>query len=57
MERVPEQAVGVELQQPLALLDVALAPGEILGVPRVHQIDLEATCVEDLVQRNPVDAG
>ena len=57
VKRVPEQAVGVELQQPLALLHVALAPGEILGVPRVHQIDLEAPRVEDLVQRNPVDAG
>ena len=57
VKRVPEQAVGVELQQPLALRHVALAPGKILGVPRVHQIDLEAPRVEDLVQRNPVDAG
>ena len=57
VKRVAEQAVGVELQQPLALLHVALAPGEILGVPRVHQIDLKAPSVEDLVQRNPVDAG
>jgi hypothetical protein len=47
----------VELQQPLALLDVALAPREILGVPRVHQINLKAPSVEDLVDRNPVDAG
>ena len=54
---VAEEAVGVELQQPLALLHVALAPGEILGVPRVHQIDLKAPRVEDLVQRNPIDAG
>jgi hypothetical protein len=57
VKQVAEPAVGVELQQPLALLHVALAPGEILGVPRVHQIDLEASRVEDLVQRNPVDAG
>jgi hypothetical protein len=57
VKRVPEQAVGVELQQPLALLHIALAPGEILGVPRVHQIDLKAPRVEDLVHGNPVDAG
>ena len=57
VKRVAQQAVGVELQQPLALLDVGLAPGEILGVPRVHQIDLKAPSVEDLVQGNPVDAG
>jgi hypothetical protein len=57
MKRVPEQAVGVELQQPLALLHVALAPGKILGVARVHQIDLKASRVEDLVQRDPIDAG
>ena len=56
MKRVAEQAVGVELQQPLALLHVALAAGEILGVPRVDQIDLQAARLQDLVQRNPIDA-
>jgi len=39
------------------LLHVALAPGEILGVPGVHQVDLKAPRVEDFIQRNPVDAG
>ena len=56
VKRVPEEAVRVEFQQPLALLHVAFTPGEILGVPRVHQIDLKAPALQDLVQRNPVDA-
>jgi hypothetical protein len=56
VERVAEQPVGVELEQPLALLHVGLAPGEVLGVPRVHQIDLKTARVEDLVDGNPVDA-
>ena len=57
MERIAEQAVGVQLQQPLALLHVALAPGQILRVAGVDQIDLESAGVEDLVQRHPIDAG
>jgi hypothetical protein len=57
MERVAEQAVGVQLQQPLTLLHVALPPREILRVARVDQEHLEAAGVEDLVQRHPVDAG
>ncbi|MGH9163619.1 MAG: hypothetical protein ACRD2X_27000 [Vicinamibacteraceae bacterium] len=48
VKRVPEESVRVEFQQPLALLHVAFAPGEILGVPRVHQVDLEAPALQDV---------
>src|SRR5438128_2742230 len=42
-EGVAKQAVGVELQQPLTLLDVSLAAGEILRMAGVDQIDLESS--------------
>jgi hypothetical protein len=57
MERVAEEPVGVQFQQPLALLHVALAPRQIFRVPGVDQIDLEAARRQDLVDRNPIDAG
>jgi hypothetical protein len=33
---------SVQLQQPLAFCDIALAPRQILGVPRIHQIYFQA---------------
>jgi hypothetical protein len=57
MKRIPEQPVGVQLQEPLAFLHVALAPGQVLGVPRVDQIDLEAARLEDFVHGDPLDPG
>lgn len=55
VERVAQEPVGVQLQQPLTFLHVSLPPWEIARISRVHQIDLEAFGIQYLVQRNPVD--
>ena len=52
-----QQADGVEVLQPLAVLHVGLAPGQILAMPRVDQADFDPGGVEDLKQRNPIHAG
>ena len=57
MKRIAEEPVGVEFQQPLALLDIGLSAGEVLGVPRIHQIDLQPPRLEDLIHGNPIDTG
>ena len=57
VKRVAEQTVGVQLQQPLAFLDVTLAPGQVLRVSRVDQIDVEAAGVQNFVERDPIDTG
>ena len=53
----PEQADAVQLAQPLAIRHITLPAGDILEVPRVHEQDLEAARFEDLVDRDPIDAG
>lgn len=56
LERVVEQSVRMQFQQPLAFLYIALGPGQILGVPCV-QINFETTLFQNLVQRDPIYAG
>ena len=48
---------AVELTDPLAVRHVALAAGYVLEMPCVHEQDLEAPCLENLVDRDPVDAS
>ena len=48
---------GVEVLEPLAVLDVGLPAGDVLHVARVDQADLEPAGLQDLVQGDPVDAG
>ena len=55
-EAAPEQAILVELLQPLRIVHVALAARDMLDVARVHQQHLEAARFEDLEHRNPVHA-
>jgi hypothetical protein len=43
--------------QPLSIADVGLASGHVLGVARIDQNYLKATGVEQLEDRDPVDAG
>ena len=43
--------------QPLGIADVGLAPGHVLGIAGIDQLHVEATLVEDLVGRDPIDAG
>ncbi len=42
--------------EPLAVLDVALPPGDVLHVPGVHQADRELPRLQDLVEGDPVHA-
>jgi len=57
IERIPEKPVGVQLQQPLALLHVTLAPGQVLRMSGVDQIDLEPAALQDVVERQPIHPG
>ncbi len=47
----------MQLQQPLTLLHVALAPRQVLRVPGVDQIDLEPAAVQDVIERQPIHPG
>ena len=52
-----EEADGVQVLEPLAVLDVGLPAGDVLDMARVDQADLEAARLQDLVQGDPVHAG
>ena len=56
-DAAPQQAHAVQLLQPLAVQDIALAGRDVLHVPRVDEHHGEAAGREDLVQRDPVDPG
>jgi hypothetical protein len=47
----------VELLNPLAVQDVGLLTGDVLELAGIDQVDLEAAFFQQLVDRNPVDAG
>jgi len=46
----------VQFLQPLAVQDIALAARDVLHVPRVDEHHVEAAGLEELVERNPIDA-
>src|SRR5215217_703076 len=48
--------MGVKLQQPLALLHIALPARQVLGMPGIHKKYLESKLLQDVVQRNPINA-
>ena len=56
-EAAAQQADTVELAQPLTVLDIALAAWHVLDVAGIDEQDLEPTRLEDVVDRDPVDAG
>ena len=56
-EAPAQQPEDVQVAEPFAVGDITLAAGEILDVPRVDEDHLEAARVEDLEDRNPIDAG
>jgi hypothetical protein len=56
-EGAGEQAERVQLLQPLTIENVGLAARNVLHVLCVHQVDVEPTKLEDVVERNPVNAG
>ena len=47
----------VQLAQPLTVLDIALASGDVFDVPGVDEQHLDPPRLEDVVDRDPVDAG
>ena len=47
----------MELAQPLAVLNITLAPTHVVQVMSVDQQHFEAALLEYLVQRNPIDPG
>jgi len=51
-----EQAVGVQLLNPLAVQNVGLATGHLLEMPRVDQVDAKVSGFEQVIDRNPIDA-
>jgi hypothetical protein len=52
-----QEAHGVEVLQPLAVLHVGLAPREVFAVARVDEHHLKPGGFEDLVERDPVNAS
>ena len=56
-EAAAQQADGVEVLEPLAVLHVGLAPGQVFTVARIDQADLDAGGFEDLEERDPIYPG
>ncbi len=52
-----QQAIAVQLLQPLAVQHVALAAGNVAHVTGIDQHHLQPAPLQDLVQRNPLDPG
>jgi len=52
-----QQAIRVKALQPLRIAHVCLATRHMLGVTGIDQKYLEATLVEQFINRDPVDAG
>ncbi len=56
-KRRAQQTQAHELLQPLAVLHVALAPGDVLHLPRIDQPDFQAALFEHFKHRDPVHAS
>ena len=52
-----EEAHGVQVLEPLAVLHIGLPPRHVLDVAGIHEADRESPPLQDLVQGDPVDAG
>lgn len=57
MKAAPQQAVGMQRLEPLGIVDVGLAPGDVFDVARVGHDHADATGLEDLVEGDPIDPG
>ena len=55
--KLPQETDDVQVAEPLAIRDVTFPARDILHVAGIHEEDGEATCVEDLVERDPVHPG
>ena len=56
-EAAAQEPDTVQLTQPLTVLDIALAAGDVFDVAGVDEQDREPTRLEDVVDRDPIDAG
>src|SRR5262245_7909576 len=56
-EAAAQQTDAVQLPDPLTVADIALAAWDVLDVPSVHEYRLQTARFQDLVDRDPVDAG
>ena len=56
-EAAAQQADTVELAQPLTVLDITLPTRHVLDVAGVDEQDREPARLEDVVDRDPIDAG
>jgi hypothetical protein len=52
-----QQSNRMQILNPLTVRDIALATRYILHVLRIHKKYLEASRLEDLIERNPVHSG
>jgi len=52
-----EETCGVELLQPLSVLDVGLAAGDAFDVAGIDEADLDVGFLKKVVERDPVVAG
>jgi hypothetical protein len=52
-----EEAIGVELLQPLTVLNACLAPWHLTWLMGINQLDVKPTRFEPFEKGNPVDAG
>jgi hypothetical protein len=57
-ERGGQQAIAVQPLNPLTVQDIGFGPtADLPGLPRIDQEHLEAATLEQLKERDPVDAG
>ncbi len=54
MEAGPQQSVGMQLLEPLGVVDVGLPAGHVLDIPRVDHEHLQASRLQHLEQRDPI---
>ena len=56
-KRASQHPEGVKFLQPLAIVDVSLAPRNVLGMAGLDQANLKAVFLQHLKKRNPVNSG
>jgi hypothetical protein len=57
LKAIIQQTKGMQLQQPLTLLHIALAPRHVLGVPGIHQIHFQTMLFKNLQHGHPIYAS
>ena len=55
-ETPAQEADNMQVAEPFAIRHITLPPWHVLDVAGVHQEDREPASLQDLIERNPVDA-